>query len=242
MEPSTPAPPPNPPTEPARFATAVMAARTQRQMSRQALAEQADIPLKTLEDLERGYPVPREIAASVCRNLDLPEPTLDPSPLVRFALRLRERRGQARLSRAQLAVKVGVKTPIIRALETATMRPSHEVCIGLLGVKALALQESDVAAFLRSTEPGVEDEAAPHSHFSAQSATTIPRPSSRTAGPADEAASRPPMARRANAVSLERAASNLVVASIRVRVFANGKVCIEMCPPARKPLQSIGPE
>ena len=202
-------------------------------MSRQALAEQADIPLKALEDLERGYPVSREIAESVCRNLDLPEPSLDTSPLVRFALRLRERRGQARLSRAQLAVKVGVKTPIIRALETATMRPSHEVCIGLLSVKGLALQESDVIAFLRPAEPGVEGAAAPNPHSSGQ-AVPIPRPSPRSAGPADGAASRPPMERRANAVSLERATSNPVVASIRVRVFANGKVCIEMDPPSPK--------
>ena len=233
MEPSIPAPPPNPLTEPARFATAVIAARTQRQVSRQALAEQAGIPLKALEDLERGYPVPRQIAELVCRNLDLPEPTLDPSPLVRFALRLRERRGQARLSRAQLAGKVGVRTPTLRALETATMRPSHEVCIGLLGVKALALQESDVAAFLRPEEPGVEGEAAPNTHSSAQ-AIPVPRPSPRSAGPADGAASRPPIEQRANSVSLERVGSNPVVISIRVRVFANGKVCIEMRPPAPK--------
>ena len=114
------------------MATAVTAARTQRQMSRQALAEQAGISLKALEDLERGYPVPHQIAAAVCRNLDLPEPSLDPSPLVRFALRLRERRGQARLSRAQLARKVGASTPIIRSLETASRNKLFEVGTGLL--------------------------------------------------------------------------------------------------------------
>ena len=91
MEPP-PTVPPSPQTEPARFAVTVAAARTQRQMSRQALAEQAGISLKAIEDLERGYPVPHEIASAVCRNLDLPEPSLDTSPLVRLALRLRERR------------------------------------------------------------------------------------------------------------------------------------------------------
>ena len=223
------------------MATAVIAARTQRQMSRQALAEQANIPLKALEDLERGYPVPRQIAESVCRNLDLPEPPLDPSPLVRFALRLRERRGQARLSRAQLAGKVGVRTPILRALETATMRPSHEVCIGLLGVKALALQESDVAAFLRPEEPGVEGAAAPNPYSSVDDSTILQR-SPRTAGPTDGAASRPPIEQRASTAPLERTAGNLVVASIRVRVFANGKVCIEMRPLALKPIQRTDPD
>ncbi len=213
------------------MATAVTAARTQRQMSRQALAEQAGISLKALEDLERGYPVPHQIAAAVCRNLDLPEPSLDTSPLVRFALRLRERRGQARLSRAQLARKVGVNTPIIRSLETATMRPSQEVCIGLLGVKALELQEADVAAFLLPTVPGADGEATPQ--FSAED-STIPRPSPPKSGPTDRPSSRPPEARRSSSDPLEPVAGSPVVASFRVRVYANGKVCIELRPPATR--------
>ena len=230
MEPSAPTAAANLPAEPARFAIAVTAARTQRQMSRQALAEQAGISLKVLEDLERGYPVPSEIAAAVCRNLNLPPPSLELSPLVRFALRLRERRGLARLSRAQLARKVGVNTPIIRSLETATMRPSQEVCIGLLGVEALELQESDVAAFLLPAVPGADGEAIPNSQFSAED-STIPRPSLRTAKPADGPASRPPEPRRTQSVCQERMAGNPVVASFRVRVHANGKVCVEMPPP-----------
>ena len=99
--------PASPQMEPTRFATMVSAARTQREMSRQALAERAGISLMALEDLERGYPVPQELAAAVCRNLDLPEPSLDTSPLVRFALRLRERRGQARLSRRSWPARSG---------------------------------------------------------------------------------------------------------------------------------------
>ena len=213
------------------MATAVTAARTQRLMSRQALAEQAGISLKALEDLERGYPVPHQIAAAVCRNLDLPEPSLDTSPLVRFALRLRERRGQARLSRAQLARKVGASTPIIRSLETATMRPSQEICIGLLGVKALELQEADVAAFLRTTVPRADGEATPQ--FLAED-SAIPRPSPPKAGPTDRPSSRPPEARRSSSGPLEPVAGSPVVASFRVRVYANGKVCIELRPPATR--------
>ena len=191
---ATPTSQPSPQAEPARFAVLVTAARTQRQMSRHALAEQSGISLKALEDLERGYPVPQEIASAVCRNLDLPEPSLDTSPLVRLALRLRESRGQARLSRAQLARKVGVSTPIIRALETATMRPSHEVCIRLLGVKALELRESDVAAFLN---PAAEDTAdgAP-SKGQSRTAAETPQSPHRYTRATGEAASQPPTARR----------------------------------------------
>ena len=230
----SPTPQPSPQAEPARFAVLVTAARTQRQMSRHALAEQAGISLKALEDLERGYPVPQEIASAVCRNLDLPEPSLDTSPLVRLALRLRESRGQARLSRAQLARKVGVSTPIIRSLETATMRPSHEVCIGLLGVKALELRESDVAAFLN---PAAEDTAdgAPSKGQSRTAAAATPHAPHRYARATGEAASQPPTARRARALRMEQAADNPVVVRIRLRVHANGKVCIEIRPPVAKP-------
>lgn len=121
------------------------------------------------------------------------------------------------------------------------MRPSHEVCIGLLGVKALALQESDVAAFLRPAEPGAEGAAGPNPHSSAEDSTILQR-SPRAAGPSDGAASRPLIEQRASTVSLERAADNPIVASIRVRVFANGKVCIEMSPSAPKPPSGTGPE
>ncbi len=225
--------PPSPQAEPARFAVLVTAARTQRQMSRHALAEQAGISLKALEDLERGYPVPQEIASAVCRNLDLPEPSLNTSPLVRLALRLRESRGQARLSRAQLARKVGVSTPIIRSLETATMRPSHEVCIGLLGVKALELRESDVAAFLN---PAAEDttDGAP-SKGQSRTAAKTPQAPHRYARATGEAVRQPPTARRARALRMGQAANNPVVVRIRLRVHANGKVCIEIRPPVAKP-------
>ena len=224
----------SPQTEPTRFATTVCAARTQRQMSRQALAEQAGISLKALEDLERGYPVPHELAAAVCRNLDLPEPSLNTSPLIRFALRLRERRGQARLSRAQLASKVGVNTPLIRALETATLRPSQEICIGLLGVKALELQESDVAAFLSPASVSVKD-SAPSNHHSRAATLDVPQESHRHAKATGGAASHPPIAGRTRALRSEQATHNPVVTSIRVRVHANGKVCIEIRPPSVKP-------
>lgn len=233
--------PSSPQTEPARFAVLVVAARTQRQMSRQALAEQAGISLKALEDLERGYPVPHEIASAVCRNLDLPEPSLDTSPLVRLALRLRERRGQARLSRAQLARKVGVSTPIIRSLETATMRPSQEVCIGLLGVKALELRESDVAAFLNPAVEGAAD-GSPSTQQSRAAVPETPQASRRGTRARGDTGSHPLAAGRPSALRLERAADNPVVASIRVRVHANGKVCIEVRPPPAKLERATGPE
>ena len=233
--------PSSPQTEPARFAVTVAAARTQRQMSRQALAEQAGISLKALEDQERGYPVPHEIASAVCRNLDLPEPSLDTSPLVRLALRLRERRGQARLSRAQLARKVGVSTPIIRSLETATMRPSQEVCIGLLGVKALELRESDVAAFLNPAADGAED-CTPSKQPSREAVAETPAPSRRGARARGETGLHPPMAGRARGMRVDQAADNPVVASIRVKVHANGKVCIEVRPPRAEPERAAGSE
>ena len=237
MEPP-PTVPPSPQAEPARFAVTVAAARTQRQMSLHALAEQAGISLKALEDLERGYPVPHEIASAVCRNLDLPEPSLDTSPLVRLALRLRERRGQARLSRAQLARKVGVSTPIIRSLETATMRPSQEVCIGLLGVKALELHESDVAAFLNPTWEGTEDGASSQQPLRSGAPDT-PHASRRYTRATKEAASRPLLSGRARTSWL---ADNPVVASIRVRIHADGRVCLEVRPPAARSDRGAGSE
>ena len=52
-----------------------------------------------------------------------------------------------------------MNTPLIRAMETATLRPSQKVCLGLLGVKALELQEADVAAFLSPASVSLEDRA-----------------------------------------------------------------------------------
>ena len=142
-----------------RFATAVLAARTQRQMSRIALAEQSGVSLQIVEDLERGYPVSRDIVSAICRNLDLPEPSFDSSPLVRFALLVRERRSLARLSRPQVAVKAGLTSQIIRELETATLWPSQQVCMALLSVQALKLHESDVVAFLSPPSAPASGEA-----------------------------------------------------------------------------------
>ncbi|HNN97913.1 MAG TPA: helix-turn-helix domain-containing protein, partial [Pseudomonadota bacterium] len=97
-------------------------------MTRGAWAEQAGVSLQTVEELERGYPVPAEVAAAICRNLDLPEPDLESSPVIRLALLLKQRRGQARLSRAQVAQRAGLPAQVLRALETASQWPSQQVC------------------------------------------------------------------------------------------------------------------
>ena len=235
-------------TESQWFAAAVLAARTQRKMSRLALAEQVGVSLQEIQDLERGYPVPREVAAALCRNLDLPEPALESSPLIRFALRLRQQRGLARLSRAQLAGQLGVTSQVIRALEMASLWPSPHLCLGLLAVQPLQLHESDVAAFLRPASAGADgggpgDAPPPRS------------PPSDTPGKAE--AGEPP--RRSpgrpagsGSRSLPRShnpAGNHLVATFLVRFYTNGKVAVEMRPlrprlrreaPARAPQPKQG--
>lgn len=151
--------------QPQTFAAAVTTARTKRKMSRDALAEQTGASRQVVEDLERGYPVAQYVVAAVCRNLDLPEPPLDSDPLVRLALLVRERRGRARFSRPQLGEKVGVTAKTIKSIETASHWPNQETCMRLLAVKALQLQEADVAAFIGPLaagevrrEPGSSDD------------------------------------------------------------------------------------
>lgn len=217
-------------TEAQRFAAAVLAARTQRRMSRVALAEQAGVSLQEVEDLERGYPVPREVAAALCRNLDLPEPALESSPLIRFALLLRQRRGLARLSRAQLGGKVGVTSQVIRALETASLWPSQHVCMGLLAVQALQLHESDVAAFLRPAAAEA-DGRGPGDVQTARS----PRAGAQARAEAGEPAHRPPGHPSGSGGSTPRPrshspAGNQLVATFLVRFYANGRVALEMRP------------
>ena len=230
MEPALPDHAPSSLSEAQRFASAVLSARTQRQMSRVALAEQAGVSLQIVEDLERGYPVSREVVAAICRNLDLPEPCLDSNPVVRFALRVRERRGLARLSRAQLAARAGVTNQVIRSLETATLWPSQELCMALLSVKSLELQESDVAAFLCTPSDGASSGAAQNrgAPTSIPSGATAPRerPGSSRLPPG-----RPILSQGTGSVRTSRAPiGNQVVATFLVRFFANGKVSLEMRP------------
>lgn len=203
-------------------------------MSRAALAEQAGVSLQELEDLERGYPVPREVAAALCRNLDLPEPELESSPLIRFALLLRQRRGLARLSRAQLAGKVGVTNQVMRALETASHWPSRHVCMGLLAVRALQLQESDVAAFLRPAAAGVDGEDPGDA-----STACSPPPGAQGKVDTDEPPRRPPgrppgsggLGGTPSRPRSPSPAGNHLVATFLVRFYANGRVALEMRPP-----------
>lgn len=220
-----------PSSEAQRFATAVLTARTERQMSRVALAEQAGVSLQVVEDLERGYPVPREVASALCRNLDLPEPDLESNPVIRFALLLRQRRGQARMSRAQLAGRVGGTSQVIRALESASQWPSQQVCMGLLAIEALHLQESDVAAFLRPAPA----EAAGGSSGEAPTPPS-PNPDPQKAAEPTERPRRSPgrPAGSGAAPSVQRSrgpAGTQVVATVLVRFYANGRVALEMRPP-----------
>lgn len=213
-----------------RLAAAVMTARTQRQMSRAALAEQAGVALQIVADLERGYPVARKAAGAICRNLDLPEPRLDGSPLIRLALLVRQRRGQARLSRSQLAGKSGLTTQVIRSVEMATLRPSQQICMALLSVQALQLREFDVAEFL--TLPVEETPSGPP-----RQAETPPSNHAATARPSERASSShaiPSRPATPRSERLSRAARdplrNHVVATFRIRFHADGSVSIQMRP------------
>ena len=221
-------------TEAQRFASAVLAARTQRQMSRVALAEQAGVSLQIVEDLERGYPVSREIVAAICRNLDLPEPALDANPVVRLALRVRERRGLARLSRAQLAARAGVTSQVIRSIEAATLWPSQELCMALLSVKSMELHESDLAAFLCAPSDGTGSGAAQNSGEPASIPSEASAPRERP-GPSRLPPGSPALSQRTGSVRTSRGSlGNQVVATFLVRFFANGKVSLEMRPTRTK--------
>ena len=221
-------------TEAQRFASAVLSARTQRQMSRVALAEQAGVSLQIVEDLERGYPVAREVVAAICRNLDLPEPALDANPVVRLALRVRERRGLARLSRAQLAARAGVTSQVIRSIEAATLWPSQELCMALLSVKSMELQESDVAAFLCAPSNGTGSEAAQNSGAPPSMPLGASAPRERP-GSSRLPPGRPALSQRTGSVRTSRGPlGNQVVATFLVRFFANGKVSLEMRPTRAK--------
>ena len=232
-----------PHSETQRFATAILAARTQRQMSRAALAEQAGLPLQTVEELERGYPASRDVISALCRNLDLPEPALDSSPLVRFALLVRQRRGLARLSRAQLASKIGMTRQIIRSVETAALWPSQQVCMALLSVQALKLHESDVVAFLSPPSAPASGEATlNHEPPPARpEAASVP---CEHAAPPHLPQNRPALSENAGPVRTPGGSlGNPVVATFLVRFYANGKITIEMRPPhTKRPRRGATPD
>ena len=229
MQPYAPDKNPRPAPEPQRFAATVIAARTQRLMSRAALAELSGVSLQVVEDLERGYPVSSEILSAICRNLEIPEPPSDTSPLIRLALLVRERRGRARLSRSKLAERAGVPSSIIRSLEMATQRPSQQVCMALLAVKAMRLQESDVAEFL-SIPSGDVPEGMP------DRVEIPPHTASPQAPPGRSAPSRPPESRSelSSRAGSGRDAGGLlrnkVVGNFLVRFYADGRVNLEMRP------------
>lgn len=214
-----------------RLTTAILEARTQRQMSRGALAEQAGVALQAVEDLERGYPVPHDILVAICRNLDVSVPPLESNPLIRLALLLRERRGLARLSRSMLAAKSGLTTKILHALEAASLWPNQAICLALLSVNALQLHESDVAAFIHL--PSAQDaESGPHQH--ADRAPESPAAANESREPSSSSPrtrGRPALSRSAGpARALRDPADTKALATFLVRFYANGKVSIEMRP------------
>lgn len=218
-----------------RLATAVLSARTQRQMSRAALAEQAGASLQQVNDLERGYPIERSVIAAICRNLDLPAPSPECSPLIQLALLVRQRRGQARLSRAQLADKSGLTTQIIRSLESAAIPPSPQICMALLSVNALQLREFDVATFL---PPGWEapPSDAPSQAEPSPSARTGAFPSSERPGSAHAHPSQSASTRgQDRSIAAREPRCNPIVAAFLIRFRADGSMSIQIRPPRQSP-------
>lgn len=225
-----------------RLATAVLEARTQRLMSRVALAEQAGVSRQLVEDLERGFPIAHEAAAALCRNLGLPVPPLDTDPLIQLALLIRQRRGQARLSRAELAGRCGLTAKVIHSLESASLWPTQAICLALLAVKALRLEAADVAAFIsvaRAHDAGsVAAPLAGGTPAAAEPADEQPVPPS----PPSRRRGRPPGTPSAAPARTARAPLDAkAIATFLVRFYANGKVSIEMRPNLPKPRRDASP-
>jgi len=130
------------------FADQVKAQRRQRQMTAGALAEQCQLPLRIVEDLEHGYPVERSALEVVCRNLDLSVPPLAGDPVHTLALLVHQRREQARLKQYQLAALAGIAAKTLKETERGARWPTPETCVGLLSVTALRLEPHDIAAFV----------------------------------------------------------------------------------------------
>ena len=130
------------------FADQVKAQRRQRQMTAWALAEQCQLSLRIIEDLEHGFPVEPSALQGVCRNLALPVPPLAGDPVHTLALLVRQRREQARLKQYQLAALAGIAAKTLKELERGDHWPSPETCIGLLSVTALRLEPPDIAGFV----------------------------------------------------------------------------------------------
>ena len=207
-------------------------------MSRQALAEQVNIPLKSPGGLGArlsGIPArspSRSAATWTCRSRPW---TQTPGPLAPAAARA-ARTGPP-VAGSQPA-KSASGTPIIRALETATMRPSHEVCIGLLGVKALALWQNQTwrRSCVRRSQ---ESRAAAPNPYSRWMIFTILQRFPEPPGLTDGAASRPPIEQRA---STAPGAQWPAISSWRVSECecSRMEMCIEMRPPA-PPIQRTTP-
>jgi transcriptional regulator with XRE-family HTH domain len=130
------------------FADQVKAQRRQRQMTAWALAEQCQLSLRIVEDLEHGFPVEQSALEGVCRNLALPVPPLGGDPVHTLALLIRQRREQARLRQYQLAALAGIAAKTLKELERGSHWPNPETCIGLLSVTALRLAPQDIAVFV----------------------------------------------------------------------------------------------
>lgn len=130
------------------FADQVKAQRRQRSMTAWALAEQCQLSLRIVEDLEEGYPVEQRAIEVVCRNLDLPVPQLAGDPVHTLALVVRQRREQARLKQYQLATLAGIAAKTVKEIERGYHWPTPETCAALLSVTALQLQPQDIAEFV----------------------------------------------------------------------------------------------
>lgn len=146
---------PGPPVGPqfvrtdAAFVTAVETACARRALTREALAEQARVPLAVVHAIYRRAPVRVERVSAVCRFLELPLPRLvDTAPLLRLGRLLRERRNRAALTRKALGQLAKVSEGTIKFIETGQHVPSRKTCLRLLGVDVLGLQWSDLTPFI----------------------------------------------------------------------------------------------
>lgn len=130
------------------FAIQVSQERRKRQMTAWALAEQCQLSVRIVEDLERGFPVEQCAIVVVCRNLDLPVPSIDGDPVHTLALLVRQRREQARLKQYQLAALAGIAAKTLKEIERGCHWPNPETCVGLLSVTALQLMPQEIAVFV----------------------------------------------------------------------------------------------
>lgn len=132
----------------AAFAQAVRAASAQQGLSREELAQQAQVPLTAIHAIHRRTLVSPKAVSAICRALSLPLPGfIDPAPLLRLGQLLHDRRRRVGLSRKALGRLAKLSDTTVKFVETGQHPPSRTTCLRLLGVPELNLQWQDLALF-----------------------------------------------------------------------------------------------